>query len=223
MTIGRARRLGRPTTDIAILKRARRRRLAQPGKQHEAGERRGAGRRSISRPASASGSAPTAPPATTTSTCSRRCGRRRSCQAGDAAIRRAVQAPDGARHGDDRRGARARDGAARIGSLEAGKRADLIIVVGMRQARQTPLYDAGVAPRLRHARRRCADDDRQRQDPDARSAADDAERDRGARPTRARRRIACGNGRAEVTVESDVNSVARSRTAMCGRLRYCSA
>ena len=46
---------------------------------------------------------------------------------------------DGARDGDDRR-APARSAWTEIGSLEAGKRADLI-VVSMAGARQTPMYD----------------------------------------------------------------------------------
>ncbi len=54
-----------------------------------------------------------------------------------------------------------------IGSLEAGKRADLIVVSMARGAADAALRP-GVAPGLRHARRRRADDDRERQDPDAR-------------------------------------------------------
>ena len=46
----------------------------------------------------------------------------------------------GAGDGDDRRRARARAWATAIGSLEPGKRAD-VIVVGMASARQTPMYD----------------------------------------------------------------------------------
>ena len=91
-------------------------------------------------PASRSGSAPTAPRATTTSTCSRRCARRRSSPSWRRAIRRAVPAQaalDMATIG----GARALGMEQTIGSLEPGKRADLI-TVSMGAARQTPMYDA---------------------------------------------------------------------------------
>ena len=93
--------------DIAILKRRGVGVVAQPGKQHEAGERHRAGRRSIWPPASRSVSAPTAPPATTISTCSRRCARRRSSPSTHARSDRGAGA-DGARPGDDRRRAGAR-------------------------------------------------------------------------------------------------------------------
>ena len=105
---------------------ARRRRVAQSPKQHEAGERHRAGARPTCEPASPSGSAPTAPPATTTSTCSRRCARRaRSC----TSCRRAIPGvrTHGARDGHHR-AARAPGHGPRIGSLEPGKRADLIVV-----------------------------------------------------------------------------------------------
>ena len=63
-------------------------------------------------------------------------------------------------------GARAMGMDKEIGSLEPGKRADLIVVSMASRA-----ADADVRPRfphrLRHARRRCADDHRQRQGPDA--------------------------------------------------------
>ena len=90
--------------------------------------------------ASPSASAPTAPPATTTSTCSRRCARPPSCTSCDAGDPRALSGADGARDGDDRRGAARSAWTSEIGSLEPGKRADLI-VVSMAAARQTPMYD----------------------------------------------------------------------------------
>ena len=136
---------------------AGRRRLAQPREQHEAGERRRRRSPATCAPACRSVSAPTARPATTTSTCSRRCAWRRcSQQAADASIPRAAQRarrcwrwpPSGrpcARHGRDR-----------IGSLEAGKRADLIVVRcdgGPADADVRP----DLAARLHDARRRRAD------------------------------------------------------------------
>ena len=108
-----------------------------------------------------------------------------------------------------------------IGSLEAGKRADLItvsIALGAADAAVRP----GVAPGLRHARRRCADDDRERQGADARSAAEDARPRRGDR----RREPARGEGhgtRSQRQRLGDCRQCHGSRTAMCGRLRYCSA
>ena len=149
----------------------RRRRLAQPGKQHEAGERHGAGRRVPGRRRDASASAPTAPRATTTSTCSRRCGRRRSSPSWRRAIPTAVPGAGRARHGDDRRRARRSGWTSMIGSLEPGKRADLITRRRSIAARQTPTVRSGVAPGLRDARRRRADDDRERQGADAGPAA----------------------------------------------------
>ena len=144
---------------------ARRRRVAQPGEQHEAGERRRAGRRNTWPPASRSGSAPTAPPATTISTCSRRCGRRRFSPSSRRTIRpRSRRRP---RSTWRRSAARARWAwRSPIGSLEAGKRADLI-TVSMRSRAPDADLRSGVAPRLRHAGRRCADDDRERQGADA--------------------------------------------------------
>ena len=134
---------------------ARRRRVAQPRKQHEAGERHGAGRRSTSPPAWRSASAPTAPPATTTSTCSRRCGRRRS----SPSTRRAIRPPCRRRRRWTwrRSAARGRSGMERlIGSLEAGqaRRPDHRV-----DARRPPdaAVRSGVAPRLRHPRRRRAE------------------------------------------------------------------
>ena len=158
--------------DIAILARAKRRRLAQSREQHEAGERRRAGDRSTKPPASPLDWAPTARPATTTSTCSKPCARRRfwpSCRPG---IRRPFLRakrwrwrPSVARGRSDWTGS--------IGSLEAGKRADLITVV-IDSARETPLYDPDLASGLRHARRRRQDDHRERPHPDAQSSARDA-------------------------------------------------
>ena len=116
-----------------------RRRLAQPREQHEAGERHRAGARRCARPAWRSASAPTAPPATTTWTCSRRCGRRRSCTSWSTRDPRAIPAPTALRMATID-GARALGMDKTIGSLEPGKRADLI-VVSMASARQTPMYD----------------------------------------------------------------------------------
>ena len=56
-----------------------------------------------------------------------------------------------------------------IGSLEPGKRADLITVSMIGGAPDADVR-CGVAPGLRHARRRRADDDRQREGADARPA-----------------------------------------------------
>ena len=60
-----------------------------------------------------------------------------------------------------------------IGSLEPGKRADLIVVVDVGGAADADVRSA-VAPGLRHARRRCADDDRGRTRADARPQGADA-------------------------------------------------
>ena len=66
-------------------------------------------------------------------------------------------------------GARALGMDSQIGSLEAGKRADLI-VVSMGAARQTPMYDPLSHLVYVDARRRRADDDRERKGADARQA-----------------------------------------------------
>ena len=118
-----------PPTSQILAKRERRR-VAQSREQHEAGQRHRAGAGAAARPASPSGSAPTAPPATTTSTCSRRCARRRSCTSSRS--KRPARAAGAATSlGDgDASTARARSAwTDQIGSLEPGKRADLIVVV----------------------------------------------------------------------------------------------
>ena len=120
-----------------------------------------------------------------------------------------------------------------IGSLEPGKRADLITVSMSRGAPDADVR-RGLAPRLRHARRRRADHDRERQGADARPAADA----RSTKPTcwlrRGRWRRKCatrssdGLAHRQGSERRSANcSRARPRYAsispMYGRLRYCSA
>ena len=114
---------------------ARRRRVAQPRKQHEAGERHGAGRRATCAPAWRSAWAPTAPPATTTSTCSRRCAQAVvPAQAADRRSAGGAGAATALEMATHRRRPRARAWTRRSARSSAGKRADLI-VVGMTGAR----------------------------------------------------------------------------------------
>ena len=125
--------------DIEAAGAARRRGLAQPREQHEARERHRAGRRLPAGAASRSDWAPTAPPATTTSTCSRPCGSTallHKLQRNDPRVLPAGEVLAMATIG----GARALGLGDRIGSLEVGKRADLIVVAAD-GARQTPMYD----------------------------------------------------------------------------------
>ena len=72
-----------------------------------------------------------------------------------------------------------------LGSLEPGKRADLIIV-GMSQAAADAPVRCRLAPRLRHARRRRRDDDREREGADGEQEGADARRSHGAGARRAR-------------------------------------
>ncbi len=76
-------------------------------------------------------------------------------------------------------GARVLGQQARIGSLEPGKRAD-VIIVGMSQAASAAAVRSGRADRLCVARRRRRDDDREREGADARSKSADARRVEGA-------------------------------------------
>ena len=126
--------------DIRILKRRTGGGLAQPREQHEAGQRHRAGCRNIWRPACRSAWARTAPPATTTSTCSKRCARRPFSPSSPAATR-----PRSPRRWHwtwpPSAGRRRSRWTTAIGSLESGKRADLI-TVSMSATRQTPMYDA---------------------------------------------------------------------------------
>ncbi len=66
-----------------------------------------------------------------------------------------------------------------LGSLEAGKLADLIIV-RMDQAAPDADVRSGVSPCLRHPRRRCRHDHRERSSVDARREGPDAQRAAGA-------------------------------------------
>ena len=93
---------------------------------------------------------------------------------------RAVGAATALEMATHRRRAGARAWHDRIGSLEAGKLADLI-VVRMRPAAPDADVRSGVAPGLHHARRRRRHDDRQRPGADARAGGADARRAGGAR------------------------------------------
>ena len=91
----------------------------------------------------------------------------------------AVSGADRARPGDDRRRAGARHGAHdRIARSGEARRSDYR--VDEQRAADAALRP-GVAPRLRHARRRRADDDRERESADAGPPGADAERRRGHR------------------------------------------
>ena len=168
-----------------------RRRGAQSGKQHEARERRGQGGRDAPRRHRGRASAPTARRATTTSTCSRRCARRRfwpSCRPMDP---RALPGAHGARDGDHRRRPRPRHGRGdRIARARQARRPDRRVDGG-------GAADADVRsvlpPRLRHARRRREDDDRERPGADARPEGADAER--SGRAPRGARDGGAGSGR----------------------------
>ncbi len=167
---GGARRLGEPTTDIAILK------THDVGVSHnpESNMKLASGAapvlKYLAAGVNARRSAPTAPPATTTSTCSRRCARRRS----SPSCRRAVPRLCRRRWRSTWRPSAVRRRwawTALIGSLEPGKRADLI-TVSMTCRTAGADVRRGVAPGLRHARRRCAQYDRERQGADARPPPD---------------------------------------------------
>ena len=62
-----------------------------------------------------------------------------------------------------------------LGSLEPGKRADLLIV-GMSQRAPDTALRSRLPPGLRHARRRCGDDDREREGADGEQDGADARR-----------------------------------------------
>ena len=113
-------------------------------------------------------SAPTAPRATTTSTFGR-CGRPRSCTNRDPIRAPCLPLGSGWRS----------EAVLATGCVgrSAGKRAD-VIVVGTNRAADCSLIHSN--PRLRHARRRREDDDRQRPCVDARSEGRHAGRARGA-------------------------------------------
>ena len=170
--------------DIATLPAAWRRRLAQSGKQHEAGQRDRAGARRCAPRRCRSASAPTARPATTISTCSRRCARPRSSHKLQSNDPRALPAAEVLAMAT-REGARALGMDGLIGSLEPGKRADLI-VVSMRRREADADVQSALAPGLRHAGRRCTNDDCERTSVDARSQGADAERRRPCSPRRGR-------------------------------------
>ena len=121
---------------------------------------------------------------------------------------RAMSARVGARDGDDRRRPRARAWTRQIGSLEPGKRADLIVVSMACGAADADVRSA-LPPRLRHARRRRADDDRQRQGPDARPQGADAERRRCSPRPVVRRQ---GPGRRQRAAMATMNVLSRMRT-----------
>ena len=135
---------------------ARRGRGALPFEQHEAGQRRGAGGAHAGARASRWGSAPTVRPAATTiSTCSRRWTWPPSCKRSPPAIRRRCPPPPALEMATIR-GARALGMEKEIGSLETGKRADLI-TVRLDRPNAVPLYDVDLADGLRAQGRRRRD------------------------------------------------------------------
>ena len=124
--------------DVATLRKRRRRRLAQSGEQHEAGQRHGAGPR-----VSAAGVAVGLGTDGAASNndldmfeAMRTASFLHKLQSCDPRVVGAQTALAMATIG----GARALGMASEIGSLEPGKRAD-VIVVDMTAARQTPMYD----------------------------------------------------------------------------------
>ena len=101
------------------------------------------------------------------------------------------QRADGTRHGHPG-GARVdRPRTSELGSLEAGKLAD-VLVVRMDQPRQTPMYRSRFSPRLHDTRRRRGHDHREWPGADAGRESADAERGPGRSPLPRRRRHKSG-------------------------------
>ncbi len=163
---------GSTDDDIAILKRRAGRRLAQPREQHEAGERHRAGRRSTWRPAFALGLGTDG--AASNNDLDMFEAMRQAAFLAKHATRDPTAVPaqaalDLATIG----GARALGMERPIGSLEAGQARRPDHRVDWPRAADAAVRP-GLAPRLRHPRRRRADDDRQRQGADEGPAGADA-------------------------------------------------